>query len=235
MLECESESKGPHSVWVAWFVYKTGNFCTDVHAQAALPEYHISLISSRPQIDPALHTRALLSPPLNSSRVTRVSSWQYEGFWQTTLPPMGEESLHGNPSPQKWSSTPSRFVVFPLRQTAWRMVYCTALMWRGGSWRRSRDLARNSQAHHWQTILLDTKCKIPHACTTEPWGQQKACAVALYRLHALYCWVILTPPSFCSRPEIVPTSWQALKLIVPAGKIEKIWYLSPTHNKTTDL
>ena len=38
------------------------------------------------------------------------------------------------------------------------------------------------------------------------------------RVHALYCWVILTPPSFCSLSRIVPTSWEALKLRVPVGR-----------------
>ena len=37
-------------------------------------------------------------------------------------------------------------------------------------------------------------------------------------LDCMHCWVILTPPSFCSRPRTVPASWQALKLIVPAGR-----------------
>ena len=38
-------------------------------------------------------------------------------------------------------------------------------------------------------------------------------------LDRLHCRVILTPPSFCSYPRIVPASWWALKkLIVPAGR-----------------
>ena len=78
-------------------------------------------------------------------------------------------------------------------------------------------------------------CSIPHvkycmhARTRTVTGQSHALFVVhvscksvhvLARLHVLYCWVILTPPPFCSYPcrWIVPASWQTLELIVPLGR-----------------
>jgi len=80
------------------------------------------------------------------------------------------------------------------------LVHCKAR--RDSSWCRSRDLGWDSHAHCW---LQRGPCVVAE-CT-------RACPQ-----HSMCSRAILTPPSFCSRPQIVPASWQALKLTVPTGR-----------------
>ena len=80
------------------------------------------------------------------------------------------------------------------------LVHCK--VWRGGNWCHSRDLAWDGHAYCWQQQRPRVVAERTHFST----------------LDCMHCLVILTPPSFCFRPRIVPVSWETLKLIVPPRK-----------------
>ena len=91
------------------------------------------------------------------------------------------------------------------------LVHCKA--WRSGSWCLSRGLGWDSCTHMLAATRTLCRTECTHAST----------------LDSICCRVILTPPSFCSRPGTIPASWRALKLIHSThGKKSRkysIWHL----------